>query len=274
MQRELIRRPGATQRRNLAIVCAGDQSDHRTWFRPDAARNYDLMVVYYGSKSSNYGADADIYLARQGPKYALLHLVSRVYSKLLRSYDFIWCPDDDIAAEVGQVDQLFEIARAWDLEIAQPAISAGEMSFEALRQVPGSLLRFSPFVEVMCPLFRRDTFFRFSPMFPESRSGWGLDMVWSKHVPRGKIAIIDAVGMRHTRPLFSGKSYEILAERGVDPFEEKHRVSKKYGGIRRRQMRHLSDGRTRMETVPLGATSEAYGLRRLAWRFARLWLAF
>ena len=38
------------KRKNLLIVCAGDNSLHPTWLSPE--RSYDLITIYYGSNST------------------------------------------------------------------------------------------------------------------------------------------------------------------------------------------------------------------------------
>ncbi|HSC65029.1 MAG TPA: DUF707 domain-containing protein [Caldimonas sp.] len=71
-------------------------------------------------------------------------------------------------------------------------------------QAPPAQLRFTGFVEVMAPLFSREALRSCAPTLDESRSGWGLGWVLPTLCERaglGRIAIIDATPVRHTRPV-------------------------------------------------------------------------
>ena len=52
------------------------------------------------------------------------------------------------------------------------------------------------------------------PVFDRQVLGWGSDHVWPRLIgpPHGRIAIIDAVPMVHTRPLASTYSWDVAEE--------------------------------------------------------------
>ena len=162
----------------------------------------------------------------------------------LESYDFVWLPDDDIATTTDDVNRLFEIARQHRLPIAQPAIARGDVSYQSLRVQPNLLLRYTRFAEVMCPVFARAALAAARPTFRETISGWGIDWAWTRLVDRRQIAVVDAVGVHHTRPLASGDAYRRFAQQGVSPSEERRRVMRRYGlrgpatRLRRRQLKY------------------------------------
>ena len=166
--------------RNLIICTIGDKSCHRTWIAGPETPNFDLFLIYYGDGPDVAKADAQHYLRRKGFKFELLHHVAQEHRSTLANYDRIWCPDDDVACCTSDLNLLFDIFQRHGLQLAQPAVAEGDVSYRCLRQKRGNILRYTPFVEVMCPLFTRDAFFKLSTTFLESRSAWGLDWVWAR----------------------------------------------------------------------------------------------
>jgi hypothetical protein len=255
-------------RRNLVISPIGDDSVHASWLADRPSRAFDVFLIYYGRQADFGRGDADHYLARQGFKWELLDYAARHHRDILERYDRIWCPDCDIRADTATVNRLFALVERYDLQLAQPAILAGEVSYEFLRKRPGVVLRYTPYVECMCPLFTRGAFYTVLPTFLESRSGWGVDWVWPRYFAPRRMAVLDAVGVEHTGRLFRGENYQNLARLGIDPGEEFNRVMAKHGGFDRRLHRKLVRGRIKLPAVwepgkrrPLGRFFESLGLR-------------
>ncbi len=122
--------------------------------RPRRA-NFDVFLIYYGDRPDFGRSDADHYLARQGFKWELVDHVLQQHADVVARYENIWCPDNDIRLQTPGVNRMFDLFEKYTLQLAQPAIAAGDSSYQALRQRPGVVLRYSPYVEVMCPLFTR-----------------------------------------------------------------------------------------------------------------------
>ena len=101
----------------------------------------------------------------------------------------------------------------------------------------------------MCPVFSREALFRLQPTFQESRSGWGLDLLWPRYFAEREMAVLDAVGVEHTGKLFRGENYQALARLGVNPGEELERIIKQHGGFNRRLHRRLVRGRIKLPAV-------------------------
>lgn len=236
-------------RRNLVISPIGDDSVHASWLVDRSARTFDLFLIHYGQLADFGRQDADHYLRRQGFKWELIDHVARHDRDVLERYDRIWCPDCDIRTDTTNINRLFELFAQYDLQLAQPAISAGEASYEFLRKRPGVVLRYSPYVECMCPLFTRDALFAVLPTFLESRSGWGLDWIWPRYFEACQIAVLDAVGVEHTGRLFRGESYQNLAKLGIDPGKEFDQVMARHGGFDRRLHRKLVRGRIKLPAI-------------------------
>ena len=160
----------------------------------------------------------------------------------LNDYDYIWLPDDDLAARTADINRLFSIARDYGLSLAQPAIASGEISHQIVRQQPGLLLRYTGFVEVMCPLFSRRPADASARRWPRTSRPGGSIGPGSRLVPADELAIIDAVGVHHTRPMQSGSGYDRMRAMGVNPMEDLLKMAAKYGVSprRRRQIKHAS----------------------------------
>lgn len=255
--------------RNLVISTVGDRSKHPTWLRGDEPRRFDLFLIYFGDNPNYDFGPAEFTLRRKGFKFQLLYRALAEFRLEITNYDRIWCPDDDIAADSSTVNRLFDLFAKYQLELAQPAISMGEVSYEALRQVPDTTLRYSPYVEVMCPIFTRAALYEARELFLETESGWGIDWVWSKWFAKNKIAIIDACGVHHTGVLLRGDLYQKLKARGIDPFREFNECVSRHGGIDRRIHKRMVRGTMPMTRIPAeGQTLSLWEQATRRWRWA------
>ena len=235
--------------RNLVISPIGDNSKHRTWIDGPGKPNFDLFLLYFGDGPDTAAADAKYYLRNKGFKWEHIHLVAEKHRDTVRQYDYIWCPDDDIACDTAGVNELFEIVRKYNVQLAQPAISEGEFAFKSLIQQRGNILRYSPYVEVMCPIFTQEAFFKLQDTFLENRSAWGLDWIWPKRFAATEMAIIDKVGVHHTGRLGKGENYKLLAKLGINPYRDFEETVARHGGIDWSIHRRMLRGRLRMERI-------------------------
>jgi hypothetical protein len=236
-------------RRNLIISTVDEGSVHTSWISQPKLQSFDLFLINYSDRCDFGRAEATHYLQRKGFKFELLDHVTKHHGDVLDRYTNIWCPDNDIRADTRAINRLFDLFEKYALQLAQPAIAAGEVSYQTLRQQPGIVLRYSPYVEVMCPLFTRRALTRIAPTLLESRSGWGLDWVWPRMFAPHEMAILDAVGVEHTGTLGRGEHYQKLAQLGVNPGEEFEHVVAKYGGIDRRLHRKFVRGRIKLPAI-------------------------
>lgn len=214
--------PQSTPRRSLVIVRAGDSSLHPGWLQGDGARNWDLVVNYYGDDPDRYLQDDVERIDSKGPKWPALQTLITNNPHFTENYDYIWLPDDDLETSKDAINELFNIVAANGLLVAQPSLTwnsyFGHLTTLQNRHFK---LRYTNYVEVMAPCFAARVLVRALPLFNMNLSGWGLDFIWPKLVehPGSEIAIIDSVTVRHTRPV-GGPNYKALRERGVSPWDE------------------------------------------------------
>jgi hypothetical protein len=236
-------------KRNLILSPIGDESVHRSWINHADERQFDLFLMYYGDRQGFGREDATYYVARKGFKWELVGHALDEHANVLDHYANIWIPDHDVRADTRSINRMFDLFDHYRLQLAQPAIAQGEVSYETLRQRPSVVLRYAPLVEVMCPLFTREALSRVAFSFEESRSGCGLDWLWPRYFLPHEVAILDAVGVEHVGKLFRGENYQRLAELGVFPADDFRRVIDRYGGFNRRLHRRLVRGRVRLPEI-------------------------
>ena len=135
----------------------------------------------------NYKRNSDIFITSKGPKWVIIRnilLNRKVNLKILRDFDFITFPDDDLDLSVSKWNKLFKIGKKYDLNLYQPAlIDNGReyitKSHENLIVHPECKLRYINFVEVMAPIFSLKTLHRSLKILcdPNIKSAWGVDYV-------------------------------------------------------------------------------------------------
>ena len=274
-----------TDRSHLVIVRAGDKSLHPEWLKGDGPRSWDLVVNYYGDDPDRYRQDGVERIDSKGPKWPALQALFQARSDLVSRYSHVWLPDDDLLADKDSINRLFRICADHGLEAAQPALSWDSYSSHLLTlRHANTTIRYTNFVEVMAPCLSAGMLAKSLPMFAETLSGWGLDFIWSTLAdnPEAGIGIIDAVTVRHTRPV-GGPNYKTLEAEGVLPLKEGmaflerhgiepvvnvHKVLDKQGRVRKPDKRPRQYG-ARLLIGCLPAVRHAPDWKRLTQRIAR-----
>jgi hypothetical protein len=216
-------------RKYLIVVRAGDRSLHQTWLTGRCQRDFDIFVSYYGQVPEQHRTTADFYEHEPGPRWPAIHRLCERERDLLARYHHVAFAADDLAAKTATWNSLFDHCARYQLDLAQPGI-VGPASFAITRARRDCVLRYTNFVEIMCPVFQTTTLDRLRQTFGESVSGWGLDFLWAHRspCPDYRLAVIDAAVVRHTRPIGQGNLYDTLKRSSVDPREELERVLAKH----------------------------------------------
>lgn len=210
---------------NLVVVMAGDNSLHREYAA--APRDFELCVVYYGSRQSvldEYRQSADAVFAEQGMKIELVRrlfvermLLTRAVE--LARYKFIFMPDDDIRFPNGaaSISTIFQFAEAVRADIFQPAVANEYYSpaWEPTRRIPGAFCHRVNIVETMMHGFSGEAFTRaYLPAIHAMefmKSGWGIEPITlriGEAIFRRPLRtfVFDSLAAEHTRPVGSGGS--------------------------------------------------------------------
>lgn len=188
-------------RKNLVISCSGPNSLHKHWLGEN--RNFDIFIINYTDKKDLYKNDGEYYCEKKGTKFNIIYDLN-----ILDHYEYIFVPDDDIMMSCDQINKLFEFANKYDLWLCQPSIVGYHSVDETLYQ-KNFILRYTNWVEIMCPCFSKYAWNICKSTFIYSKSCWGIEKLWDKKLdfPIDKIAIIDEITANHTRPCFTGDNY-------------------------------------------------------------------
>jgi hypothetical protein len=234
-------------------------------------------VTYYGSGPDTLETVADLYNRRAGSKFQNLRHAYRTWPALFESYEAVLVMDDDVRIAPRSIDRLFRIREQFDLWVLQPAFHPrGKVSHPITRVRPGAFLRYTNFVEMTCPLFRRDKLELFLRAYDGELVGYGMDW-WFLDVLgedlRGRVAVVDAETCVNPHDLIKDGRREIdrlqpLADR-VAAWEE---TKRRYG------IRSEARGQTEFGVVPRPATSrvlaQAASLLDVTPLTARIWHRF
>jgi hypothetical protein len=193
-------------RKNLILGTVGDNSLHSHWINENSS--YDIGLIYFGDKEG-YEGQTKYYHRAKGFKFHLLQDYINANPWVL-NYDYIWLPDDDIHATPSEIENLFGIMKDYDLWLAQPSI-IGYYGVKITLHQQGSLIRFTNWVEIMCPCFCSKALNVCKEVFKENKRGWSIESIWNVLLghPQDKIAIIDDVAVAHTRPVGKGSDYSL-----------------------------------------------------------------
>jgi hypothetical protein len=195
------------------------------------ARNWDIVVNYFGDDPDKYKQPDVVRIDSKGPKWPALQELIQSHPEFISDYEYIWLPDDDLLATKTDVNRLFDLVKSYKLEVAQPALT-WDSYYSHITTLRNSMtkIRFTNYVEVMAPCLCSAMLRKALPLFNSNLSGWGLDYLWSALVedPLNDIAIIDEVTVRHTRPV-GGPNYKLLRETGVSPWDELRILCKAHG---------------------------------------------
>ena len=180
---------------NLVFTSAGDRSNLHGWLR--GRRDFDLWTVYYGNRPGSFRELANFHLDRSGSKFQNLHYCYRQWPAEFARYDAVMVMDDDIVIDASGITRLFAIRRELDLWVLQPAFRlSGKVSWPITAVHPTAKLRYTNFVEMACPLFRRDKLDAFMAVYDPALVGYGADW-WFLHTLgtdlRDRVAVIDEV---------------------------------------------------------------------------------
>lgn len=192
---------------NLVIVRAGKNSLHQNWLdRPYSERSFDTLISFYDTDAFTAFTPKDGVTAvlQDGGKWDSIQKGLR--SVNWRTYDYFWLPDDDVLIDGSSVEKMFALSRDYGLTISQPTLTRDSyFTFLGLIGADPFLLRYTNFVEVMAPCLHRDVIAEVIDLMDVSPSGFGLDKIWSRLAGSGRdrVALLDGVRMRHTRPVGS-----------------------------------------------------------------------
>ena len=213
-------------RDHLVFVRAGRHSLHREMIDADPARNWDCCVNAWAGPSPADLADPGVEIFEGGGinKFEAFMAYSASHPEA-RGYRRVLLLDDDLRFRPGDVSRFFDHCERDALFLSQPAIAWGSHANHRINLWnPMCVVRRVNFVEVMAPCFSRAALDELmTETFGLTTCTWGIDYAWSSLLrDRGRLAVVDAVAMAHTKPMdrSGGPFYEMLRRSGIDPEQE------------------------------------------------------
>jgi len=204
-------------------------SCHKEWIL--GKRDFDLMLINYSDEPNRYKEDADYYFDRKGFKFEIIKDAIDAYFDIVQRYEVIWLPDVDLSISTETINKLFKLFCQYDLDMGQPAVGNKSIIHKIMERRKFCYLRYVNFVELMCPIFKREALIQVLDTFRLNRSGWGIDWIWAERLKGKRIAIIDATPVFHTKKIDykNGLLYETMRKHNVDFTSELKNVKEKYG---------------------------------------------
>jgi hypothetical protein len=123
-------------------------------------------------------------------------------------HDYVALIDDDISVAVSALNGAIAIAGEHSLDSFSLSLAPdSHINHRQFVQRPASTLRWTPWVEVMMPFYRRALFMAAGHFYRNSTSSYGLDQfaipLIGKLSGMSRVAIIDAYAAGHYRPVTS-----------------------------------------------------------------------
>jgi hypothetical protein len=224
---------------NLLITTIGSYNHLDKWIGGE--RKFDLALIDYterGYVPPEIQTECVYFGYFPTFKYPGLYKIFKEHPELLE-YDYFWMPDEDIELQTKEINRMFEVMRAYKLDLACPSIEKSATSFPSWSCFIHDFKAFREmiyinYIEVMCPVFSRKGLEKCLDTFWRSQSGWGIDLAWPQLIngqqsflnSQKNIAIINSIIARHTRqpnvnlPTIRGPLYEALYKKYIIPNDE------------------------------------------------------
>lgn len=238
----------------LVITRAGARSLHPGWVE-GGERCFDLLVSAYAADTPRIEGPGIITAPIPGSKVAGYAATFRAFADLIARYRYVALLDDDLETDAASLSRCFALGRDHGLRLWQPSLTWDSyFTYAALLRQPQFRLRYVNFIEMMCPFFEASHLAAITPLFAMGYET-GIDRVWHRSAEPAwhKLAVIDAVAVRHTRPVGRDKTmngfgaeeqYDDKVAEVAARFDEHYRGVIAYAGLTAGG--HRVDGRLRM----------------------------
>jgi len=201
--------PQPTPRPALVVYAWNGREAPLALVTADTAPEFDVLVFdYSGACGVTEAAGWPILSCRTECKGEIYREVHRHLARSGELYEYVGLIDDDIELAWSDLNRLLAIARGHGLDSFQAALTPdSHHAHHWLVARGGQVLRPLPWVEVMMPFYRTALFMAGGDYYARSISSYGLDQfvfpALQKLMGLDKVAIIDAVTVRHGRPITS-----------------------------------------------------------------------
>ncbi|WP_432288742.1 hypothetical protein SLT36_30050 (plasmid) [Aminobacter sp. BA135] len=215
-----ILRNEPTEKKRLVWIQAGTSFKPARWFKPQGARQWDLLCNWYTLSCIDLRF-GEIQIRQSGTKFTGINHVLNQYPEIFERYDQILFLDDDLIIDHDDVDPVFDAAATHNLDMFQPSVATGSQCVwpDLFEKRDGDVRPVSG-CEVMMFGFSKRALRLCTPLFSRSVSGFGLDLRCSEAV-RAKgwtCGVVDRVSVDHLEVIDekSGTYYEFMRALGIN----------------------------------------------------------
>ena len=200
------------------------------------AREFDVLLNYYGGSPEAVPAGVDIAISQRGTKTTAIDKLLNSESQLLLEYDAVLFLDNDIALGARDIERLFATMREHELDLAQASLSAESDCVWPVFKQPnvGDGVRRVNSAEIMMPCLSRRALVKVGWAFSESVSGFGVDLLLGHGMAQQGIvraAVIGSVVAHHEKKIDEkgGEFYSFMRRSNINPKLELWFIMNRYG---------------------------------------------
>lgn len=186
-------------------------------------RIYDVAINDYTGSNTN-PEEAEYKFSVDDWKY---RHIKRELKDIVFNYKACAIFDDDIVVSTEDINRLFLVGHNLKFNIWQAALTKDSYSaWYHLYIKDNSCVRPTNEIELMMPIFSKSALQICWDTFDITHSAWGIEVVWAVRLNNEKIMVIDAIPVKHIRPICSGSK---IMPNGMTPSEECLIVFKHFG---------------------------------------------
>jgi len=192
----------------MLFSSVGDNTNFDSlWINNDM--KYDVYVIYYGDDENifnKYKNTVKFIEKRKGSKFQNFKYFYEKYFEIINNYEYFFILDDDIVIDVNNINNMFEIAKKYDLSICAPSfLKSSKISHAITKQKGNTILTYTNFVEVNTPLFNKKSLQNLMIFLDYSLIGFGIDYlyIWANDINKeNDYAIIHSIGCANPLEVF------------------------------------------------------------------------
>jgi len=209
--------------KNFVFTSAGDNTNFTKWWCTDV-QNYDIYVLYYGTKDENYDAYASKVHSierRKGSKFQNFYYFYTTYPEIIAKYDRFFILDDDIEITGEQINRMFEISESLQLLICSPSFTHdSKISHPITKHKDKVFLEYTNFMELNTMLFQKAALDNLMKHYDPILIGWGIDYLafWANGIDtKDSYAIVHEIACTNPRDeMKQNKTRELFLLQGVN----------------------------------------------------------
>lgn len=188
--------------KTLVIINIDETQNPLKWISNKAG--FDLVFLCY-SKSKQFqelldqtGRNWHDYSSENNGKWKNIFRYLDMNPDCLSRYDYFWFPDPDLVMSIKQINKFLDFVEKLHFDLYQPSLTRDSfISYPFTRHRADMIYHKVDFVEIMCPLFKREALLKNLWTFDLTSSGYGIDcFLWGRD---NNCCVVHKYQIRHPR---------------------------------------------------------------------------